>query len=284
MIASGAVDAVIIAVPDPLHAPLVETCLDQRLPVLCEKPLAPTASEAARLVSLHDALPTPLLTVGFMRRFDPGYLALRSRIRAGAEGALLMTHSVHRNVEAYPGQDSSATVTNSAVHEIDVLPWLSGHDIVAVQWACGRASSLISERHDPQMLLMWDASGALHTVELQVHAQYGYDVRCEAVCERGTLELPAVPALVEADELVVNTSLRRQAAYPADWRPRFAAAYRAELAAWVQATLDGGIPEGAATAGDALRTTVVAQTLVESMEAGGLRLEVPEPTTVAQEA
>ncbi|MBE6478734.1 MAG: Gfo/Idh/MocA family oxidoreductase, partial [Propionibacteriaceae bacterium] len=126
MIDSGQVDAVIIAVPDPFHATLVEACLDAGLPVLCEKPLAPTVAEAVRIIKKEDTLDHPLLTVGFMRRFDPSYLAMRARLATGSEGALLMTHSCHRNVEAYPGQDSSATVTNSAVHEIDVLPWLAG--------------------------------------------------------------------------------------------------------------------------------------------------------------
>ena len=275
MISSGQVDAVIIAVPDPLHAPLTRACFEAGLPVLCEKPLAPTAVEAADVVRAHQALERPLLTVGFMRRFDPGYRAMRARLASGADGALLMTHSVHRNVEAYPGQDSSATVTNSAVHEIDILPWLSGHDIVEVQWACGRASRLISERHDPQLLVLRDSAGILHTVELQVHARYGYDVRCEFVCERASVELPSVPALVEADELVVSSDLARTSAYPADWRPRFAAAYRAELSAWVDAALRGSLPEDAATAEDALRTTVVAAALVRSMNDGGRRVGVP---------
>ena len=272
MIASGQVDAVIIAVPDPFHAPLTRACLDAGLPVLCEKPLAPTAVDVVRA---HRALERPLLTVGFMRRFDPGYRAMRARLASGVDGALLMTHSVHRNVEAYPGQDSSATVTNSAVHEIDILPWLSGHDIVEVQWICGRASSLISERHDPQLLLLRDSAGVLHTVELQVHARYGYDVRCELVCERASVELPSVPALVEADELVVSSDLARTSAYPADWRPRFAAAYRAELSAWVDAALRGSLPEDAATAEDALRTTVVAEALVHSMNEDGRSVSVP---------
>ena len=272
MIASGQVDAVIIAVPDPFHAPLTRACLDAGLPVLCEKPLAPTAVDVVRA---HRALERPLLTVGFMRRFDPGYRAMRARLASGVDGALLMTHSVHRNVEAYPGQDSSATVTNSAVHEIDILPWLSGHDIVEVQWICGRASSLISERHDPQLLLLRDSAGVLHTVELQVHARYGYDVRCELVCERAGVELPSVPALVEADQLVVSSDLARTSAYPADWRPRFAAAYRAELSAWVDAAVRGSLPEDAATAEDALRTTVVAEALVHSMNEDGRSVSVP---------
>ena len=275
MISSGAVDAVIIAAPDPSHAPLALACLEAGLPVLREKPLAPTAAEAVEVVRAHDALPAPLMTVGFMRRFDPGYLALRDRLASGTDGALLMTHSVHRNVEAYPGQDSSATVTNSAVHELDILPWLSGHDVVEVQWTAGRASSLISERHDPQFLLLRDAAGVLHTVELQVHAQYGYDVRCELVCERASVELPPVPALVEADEVIVSTELARRSAYPADWRPRFAAAYRAELAAWVEASLEHRPPEGGATARDALRATVLAESVVRSMEQDGACVAVP---------
>ena len=283
MIGSGAVDAVIIAVPDPFHADLIHAALDAGLPVLCEKPLTPTVEEAVRIIRKHDALKRPLLTVGFMRRFDPGYLAMRRRLASGSEGAPLMTHSCHRNVEAYPGQDSSATVTNSAVHEIDVLPWLAGSPITEVQWLSGRPSSLIDERIDPQLLLMRSADGVLHTVELQVHAQYGYDVRCELVCERGSIEMPPVPALIEAEEYIVSTDLSRRSAYPADWRPRFAAAYRAELAAWVEASLSGTIPEEAATARDSLRTTIVAETLVRSMNEDGARLRVPSIESVLGE-
>jgi len=283
MIDSGQVDAVIIAVPDPFHATLVEACLDAGLPVLCEKPLAPTVAEAVRIIKKEDTLDHPLLTVGFMRRFDPSYLAMRARLATGSEGALLMTHSCHRNVEAYPGQDSSATVTNSAVHEIDVLPWLAGSPITEVQWLSGRPSSLIDERIDPQLLLMRAADGVLHTVELQVHAQYGYDVRCELVCERGSIEMPSVPSLVEADEYVVSANLARQAAYPADWRPRFAAAYRAELAAWVEASLAGGLPAEAATGRDSLRATIVADALVRSMNEGGALVQVPSVESVMTE-
>ena len=281
MIGSGQVDAVIIAAPDPYHGDLTLACLEAGVPVLCEKPLAPTGAEALAVVKAHDQAASPLLTVGFMRRFDPGYRAMRARLTQGTAGALLMTHSVHRNVSAYPGQDSSATVTNSAVHEFDILPWLSGSDIVEVQWTAGRASSLISERHDPQLLLLWDRTGVLHSVELQVHAQYGYDVRCELVCERASIELPPVPCLVEADEVIVSADLTRASAYPADWRPRFAAAYRAELAAWVEATRAGRLPDDGATAADALRATVVAEALVRSMREGGRRVSVPSAQDIA---
>ena len=269
MLDSGLVDAVIIASPDRLHAATTLECLKRGLPVLCEKPLAPTVEEAARVAQAHAALDRPLLSVGFMRRFDPGYVALKGRIASGVDGALLMTHSVHRNVEAYPGSDSAATITNSAVHEIDILPWLTGERIVEVLWAAGRTTSLLAERHDPQLLLMRDAGGVLHTVEVQVHAQYGYDVRCEAVCERASVELAGAPTLVDGAPLVVSAGLQRATAYPADWRPRFAEAYRAELAAWVAASSAGTVPAEAATVEEALRTTRVALALVESMNDGG---------------
>ena len=122
---------------------------------------------------------------------------------------------------------------------------------------------------------MTDAEGVLHTVEVQVQAQYGYDVRCELVCETANVELPRVPTLVDQNPVLVSKNLAAASAYPADWRPRFAAAYRAELSAWVQAASAKRIPEGAATATDALRATIVANALVESMNNGGARVDVP---------
>lgn len=269
LIASGAVDAVIVATPDQFHAEYTLACMEQGLPVLCEKPLAPAVAEAAAVVRRGREIGGSLVTVGFMRRFDPGYRAMKDVITEGAYGAVLMTHSVHRNVEAYPGGDSSATVTNSAVHEIDVLPWLCGNPVVEVLWGAGRPTSLLASRHDPQLILMRDAAGVLHTVELMVHAQYGYDVRCELVCEKGCVELPSVPALTEQQPLVVSSQLSRASAYPADWRPRFAAAYRAELSAWVDASLAGRLADDAATMEEALQATIVADALVTSMRDGG---------------
>ncbi|AQP48456.1 hypothetical protein BW730_14015 [Tessaracoccus aquimaris] len=269
LIASGLVDAVVIASPDHLHAGTTLAAMDAGLAVLCEKPLAPTVEEALEVAERHAALARPLVSVGFMRRFDPGYVALRKRLDSGVDGRLLMTHSVHRNVEAYPGSPSSATITNSAVHEIDILPWLTRTPIAEVLWTAGRTTSLLPERHDPQLLLLKDADGVLHSVSMQVHARYGYDVRCELVCERASVELPNPPSLNDAEPLIVSADLTRGAAYAADWRPRFETAYRRELTAWVQASLAGTVPEEAATIDEALTTTKIAHALVASMNDGG---------------
>ncbi len=117
LITSGAVDAVIVATPDQFHAEYTLACVEQGLPVLCEKPLAPTIAEAASVVRRSREVPGSLVTVGFMRRFDPGYRAMKDIVTQAEFGAVLMTHSVHRNVEAYPGQDSGATVTNRGARD-----------------------------------------------------------------------------------------------------------------------------------------------------------------------
>ena len=268
LITSGLVDAVIIASPDPLHAATTLAAIEAGLPTLCEKPLAPTVAEATPVAEAHAALERPLVSVGFMRRFDPGYVAMRRRLDEGRDGKLLMSHSVHRNVSTQD-VDSAVTITNSAVHELDIVAWLTRSPIVEVQWAAGRTTSLLQQRIDPQLILLRTADEVLHTVSLQMQAQYGYDVRCELVCERASVELPHPPSLNDEAPLIVSADLGRTAEYAADWRPRFEAAYRRELKAWVEASLAGEVPAEAATVEEAMHTTRVSDALVRSMNDGG---------------
>lgn len=268
LITSGLVDAVIIASPDPLHAATTLAAIEAGLPTLCEKPLAPTVAEAIPVAEAHAALERPLVSVGFMRRFDPGYVAMRRRLDEGRDGKLLMSHSVHRNVSTQD-VDSAVTITNSAVHELDIVAWLTRSPIVEVQWAAGRTTSLLQQRIDPQLILLRTADEVLHTVSLQMQAQYGYDVRCELVCERASVELPHPPSLNDEAPLIVSADLGRTAEYAADWRPRFEAAYRRELKAWVEASLAGEVPVEAATVEEAMHTTRVSDALVRSMNDGG---------------
>jgi myo-inositol 2-dehydrogenase/D-chiro-inositol 1-dehydrogenase len=60
-------------------------------------------------------------------------------------------------------------------------------------------------------------------VEVFVNAGYGYDVRCELVGETGTVSLDAPTPTVLRGQAQTSRAL------PADWRPRFAEAYRREL-------------------------------------------------------
>ena len=278
LVRDPAVDAVVVASADASHADLVLACLAERKPVLCEKPLAPTLEACSRLVEAERALlgphGTPLVSVGFMRRFDPGYQELRAQIASGGCGTPLLVHCVSRGVSSAPGATSASSITGSAVHELDVLPWLLGSPVTEVAWHAPRPALPDDGFHDPQLLLVRTADGVLSTVEVFLNAGYGYDIRCEVVGTGGAL------TLAEPVRLLADRAGTRSAPYAADWRPRFADAYRLELQAWVD-TVRGGDRAGLPTAQDGLVAAAVSEAAIASMSAGGrpvpVRVPLPDP-------
>ena len=271
LIDDPAVDAVVIATRDDTHTDLVLAALRAGKPVMCEKPLAPTADQCREVVTAQAALKNPvdLVTVGFMRRFDPPYVALRERVLGGELGAPLITHCVSRTVRTYPGGDSASSITQSAIHELDIVPWLLDSPIVEVSWQHGRSSANSAGRQDPQFYLMRTASDVLVTVELFLNARYGYDTRCEVVMEAGT------SALTLPTHIVTDAERRRAVDYPADWIPRYSDAYRIELQEWID-SITQSRPSTLAAAGDGLRASLVADALVESMRTNGEWVKVPD--------
>ena len=107
---------------------------------------------------------------------------------------------------------------------------------------------------DPQLLLLRTGGGALTTVEVFLNAGYGYDIRCEVVGDRGTV------ALTNPARVVADGDRRRATGYPADWRPRFAEAYRAELQAWWTRSPPAAL--ALATAGDGLAASAAADAVI----------------------
>jgi myo-inositol 2-dehydrogenase / D-chiro-inositol 1-dehydrogenase len=259
LIGASDVDAVIIASHDSAHARQVLACIDAGKPVLCEKPLAPTVEDCHRIVVAQQERDMgDLVSVGFMRRFHAGFAAMKAELAEGGLGAPLLVLGSHRNVRAYPTGGSEGTLTNSAVHDIDIIEWLLGQPIVEVGWYAPKPTSLDTSRHDPQLIQLRTADGVLASIDIFVNAQYGYDVRYEVVCERGAVRLtPTAPIATDRD-------LAHAHQHPADWRPFFAEAYRLELQAWTDA-VSTGRPTPLATAENGLRSTVIAQALVHSM-------------------
>ena len=119
LIESAEVDGVINASSDATHAQYVIACIAARKPVLCEKPLAPTVAECEEILSLEQGEGVRMVQVGFMRRFDPGYVELRQRIASGEVGIPVLAHCVHRNVDVPASWTSETTVFSSASHEIE---------------------------------------------------------------------------------------------------------------------------------------------------------------------
>mgnify|MGYP001340468751 CR=1 FL=1 len=272
LVAADDVDAIVIASGDALHVEHVTAALAAGKPIMCEQPLAPTAEECRALMRREEEVTeggANLISVGFMRRFDPGYVELRALIEQGELGVPLQVHSVGRGVSAPAGTDE-LTIHGSAIHDLDIVPWLLGSPVVEVAWHSGRQSPEVADRHDPVFLLLRHADGALSTVDVFLNARYGYDIRCEVVGSQSSA------SLVEPRRVVRDTGLGRSRGYAADWRPRFADAYRQELTAWVGSIVHG-TPSPLAAADDALQAALVADAAVMSMHAGGAFVAVGEP-------
>ena len=272
VIASSHVDAVIVASHDSMHADVTIAAVAAGKPVMCEKPLAPTGTECARVVraeddALAESRGAPLVTVGFMRRFDPGYREMRAAIAAGVCGVPLMIHCFSRGVRSAPSATTEFSVTNSAVHEFDVVPWLLGQPVVSVSWHAPGVSALASGQQDPQLMLLHTADGALTTVESLLNARYGYDIRCEVIGDRGSV------ALSHGGHIVIDSERTRARSYPADWRLRFADAYRLELQEWIDAIQEGR-QSALATARDGMAAAVIADAVIASMKNGGRTVPV----------
>jgi myo-inositol 2-dehydrogenase / D-chiro-inositol 1-dehydrogenase len=247
LIRSDAVDAVLVVSSDATHADFVLACLEAGKPVLCEKPLATNAAASLAIAEAESALGRRLVQVGFMRRFDAGYVEVKRALDDGEVGAPLMLHCAHRNASVPPTYTSDMLVTSSGTHEIDIVRWLTGEEIVGVRVLTPRVTSKARDGvRDPQVLILETESGVLVDVEVFVNAGYGYDIRCELVGETGTLSLAPVitPGFLE----------------------RFADAYRVELTEWVDAVSNGG-PRGP-SAWDGYAASAVADACLESLADG----------------
>jgi myo-inositol 2-dehydrogenase / D-chiro-inositol 1-dehydrogenase len=246
LIADPEVDRVVVASYDASHEEFVLACIAAGKPVLCEKPLATTAEACLHVIDAEVAAGRRLVTLGFMRRFDPGYEELLAVI--GAIGDPLLVHCAHRNALAPAIYTSEMLITSSCVHEIDITRWLLGEEIVAAEVRAPRSTGEAPEGLvDPQLILLETATGVLIDVEVFVNARYGYDIRCEVVGEQGTVRL--------AEQVAP------------DFRARFATAYRRELDCWIKGD------NGAASAWDGYAANAVADACLKSL-ASGDRAEV----------
>lgn len=266
--AADAIDAVLIATPGPAHEEALLSALEAELEILCEKPLTPDSASSLRIVEAEQKHDRPHIQVGFMRRFDPEYVQLRNVIASGELGALLGLHCAHRNRVSNPGCVDSMLITDSVVHEIDTVAWLADEPITAVEVRHMRRNSLAPEGlNEPQLVLLETASGVLADVEMSVNAQLGYQVRTEAVFEKGVAEIGRSSGIAIYVDGMYNVDEHQ------DFRTRFATAYDIQVQRWVDAAREGRIDEQGCSAWDGYLAALVCEAGVAA-QATGARVEV----------
>lgn len=230
------VDALVIASATSAHAELIGRAARAGLPALCEKPIAldlPGTLGALREVDRAGSV----LQLGFMRRFDAGYTAARSAVRAGELGRL---HTV-RATTSDPAPPPAAYLPLSGglfrdclVHDFDMLRWVTGREVVEVYATGADAGPAIFRAAgdvDTAAALLTLDDGTLATATATRCNGAGYDVRMELAGERDQIT-------VGLDDRTPLTSAEPQGP-PAPAKPwpgfleRFAPAYEAEMDAFL---------------------------------------------------
>jgi myo-inositol 2-dehydrogenase / D-chiro-inositol 1-dehydrogenase len=261
LIRDDSVEALVIASPDPTHAPLTLECLKNEKPVLCEKPLADSADAALKVVEAEVELGRKLVQVGFMRRYDPQHVAVKEAVASGAVGAPVLFKGWHRNADLDPGITSEWVVINATIHDIDSARWFIEEEIEEVfVRGMNTAPKLGEDVWDLQLFQFSTTGGRMGTIETYVVSGYGYEVGVELVGEQGTVHTaPPAGAIVRRD----RASSQR---IENNWLERFHTAYVIEMQQWVE-SLSNGRPTGP-DAWDGYASLVVADACIASLHSG----------------
>ena len=260
LVSDDSVDAVLVCSWGPTHEEYVLAAIAAGKPVFCEKPLATTQEACLRIIEAEVAFGRRLVQVGYMRRYDSYYRALKSVVDRGVIGAPLLMHCTHRNPSVPSHYTREMAITDTAVHEIDMVRWMFGEEIVGTRVLKPRKNSLGGDLEDPLLLIFEMSSGALIDVETSVNIRYGYDIRGEVVGETGTA------ALGEFSPVTVRTSNTFAGRVPEDWRERFISAYDVEFQEWIDGVRDGGTY--GPSSWDGYAAAVVSDAAVEALRSG----------------
>jgi predicted dehydrogenase len=188
------IEAVLISTPDKFHAGAVQAAARAGKHILCEKPLGLT------LESTQDALKAVAqagvrLQVGFMRRYDPAYVAAFKRIEAGEIGEPVVFKSIGRDkdmppLKAYQSGINGMLFYNSTIHDFDLARWLTQDEVtevhtfatVAIRPELARFGDIVAGSVNLRF-----GRGAIGNVESYAQCLYGYDVRTEIVGSKGSI-------------------------------------------------------------------------------------------------
>jgi myo-inositol 2-dehydrogenase/D-chiro-inositol 1-dehydrogenase len=242
-IADPEVEVVVISTPTDTHAGLIEAALHAGKAVWSEKPIAQTISETRRIVDLWREADLPV-QLGFMRRFDPGYLKAKDLIASGELGRIEQFHALSRDTNPPPLEfllSCGGSFLDMSVHDLDLARFLVGEVDEVHAWA----SVLFDDRFakaddwDTSVIMMKFHSGALGVVETARHSTWGYDIRTEVAGAVGKV-------IVDGGQKTPATHLRRVAAEGdlySDFQDRFEVAYKRELEVFFE-NLGAGRPVG----------------------------------------
>lgn len=268
VLANPAVEGVLIASSTDSHVELITAAVRSGRAVFCEKPIDLEVARA-RACWREIAASRPRVMIGFNRRFDPSFRALRQRLQSGEIGTpelIIITNRDPAPPSAEFLRHSGGLFKDFTIHDLDMSRFLVGEIAEVHASGANMVDPAIRELGDIDTcaVTLRAESGALVQITNSRRCVYGYDQRVEVFGERGMLLADNQRATS-----VQSWSAQRTAAQDAlltGFSDRYRTAYAEELDAFVSAVESGGqmSPDFA----DGLTALVLAQAAERSMISG----------------
>lgn len=195
LIADAEVEGVVIVSPTSTHQEIVAAAANEGKAIFCEKPLSISLTAAQEMQRVVDQTGV-FFQMGFMRRFDKGYLAAKRKIEEGEIGTPVVFKSSSRDpyrpsLEYLDPAHSGGLFIDCGIHDLDLGRWYMG-DIASVYSIGGTLAypemKAIGDI-DNAITSLYFTSGALGTIDLSRNGVYGYDIRTEILGTEGTLKI-----------------------------------------------------------------------------------------------
>lgn len=255
-------DAAVVAVPTSRHADVAAELLERGVACLVEKPLAASLDEADRLLAAAER-GGALLTVGHSERFNPGLARVRDAIR---EPLFVEAH----RLGVFPARSLDVDVVlDLMIHDLDLLLWLSGGELVEVQ-AVG--VNVLTPRVDiANARLMFSTGCTANVTASRVSADMTRKLRVfqeDSYVSVDFVEQTAEVFRLDAGEAGPEIQRRQAGPHPGRGKEE---PLRHELTAFLAAVRDGGPSPVSGAAGRSALGAAVA--VIEAMAAHDRRVE-----------
>ncbi len=258
IIANPSIDAVIIGTPTTTHYDLIHSAAKAGKAIFCEKPVDLSVDRIHDCLKVVEEAGVPFM-VAFNRRFDPSFAHLQKQIADQVIGNVEIVTILSRDPAPPPigyVKTSGGIFRDMMIHDLDMARFLLGEEPVELTAA---ASCLVDPEigeagdFDTAVVTLKTGSGKLCQISNSRRATYGYDQRIEVHGSKGMLR--ADNMLENTVELVTGSGFERAATQPF-FLERYAAAYRAEMAHFVDVISAGAVMTP--TGQDGLRAQMLA--------------------------
>lgn len=264
------IDAIIICTPTDTHADLIERFAKAGKAIFCEKPIDLDVKRVKKCLATVEKANATLM-VGFNRRFDPHFAAVRKAIDDGAIGDVEMVTITSRDPGAPPVdyiKRSGGIFRDMTIHDFDMARFLLGEEPVKVS---AHASVLVDKKigeagdFDSVSVILETASGKQAVISNSRRATYGYDQRIEVHGSKGMV--------AAENQRPVSIELANGKGYTRPplhdfFMTRYIDAYANEIASFIAAMGKKGKKSASPSGKDGLAALILADAALKSAKTG----------------